>query len=416
MGESLERRPRVAFLTPLNPLASGISDYSEELLPYLARHCDVHVYTADQLSPTSRVISDDFVVRDYSDLPRNLNQGQYDDLVIQLGNSPLHVACYDALLRHGGVAVFHDLNLSGIIGAKTLARGNVAGFLREMLPTAGIAAFTSVLVRFIISRQLPGPHDYWMNRAALRKSRAIIVHNEHAAVCLRSALTAMRISVPVWKVLHGVPMAPERRRVAVARQRARLGLASTDFVVGSFGVLDESKRLSVALRAFRQFLRLVPNAVYLLVGRDCGGYPALVDSLGLTGRVRFSGHVDFETFLDDIVACDFCINLRYPSHGETSGALLRMMSLGKPVAVTNRAQFREFPEDVCIRVDPGPGEEETLCRAMYQMADNPEHRAAVGERARSYVEEFHSLDQAARGYVEVIRHRCVPERRSALTG
>ncbi len=45
------RRPRVACFTPLSPVPSGISFYSEELLPVLARAVDLEVFV-DGYTPT----------------------------------------------------------------------------------------------------------------------------------------------------------------------------------------------------------------------------------------------------------------------------------------------------------------------------------------------------------------------------
>jgi hypothetical protein len=40
------RKPRIAYFSPLGPDPSGISDYSEELLPHLARHWDMDLFVA----------------------------------------------------------------------------------------------------------------------------------------------------------------------------------------------------------------------------------------------------------------------------------------------------------------------------------------------------------------------------------
>ena len=35
---------KLAVFTPLNPARCGVSDYSEALLPRLARHCEIEVF------------------------------------------------------------------------------------------------------------------------------------------------------------------------------------------------------------------------------------------------------------------------------------------------------------------------------------------------------------------------------------
>ena len=41
-----DKRPRLAYVSPLPPLRSRIADYSVELLPELARHYDIDVIVA----------------------------------------------------------------------------------------------------------------------------------------------------------------------------------------------------------------------------------------------------------------------------------------------------------------------------------------------------------------------------------
>src|SRR5690606_7336865 len=44
----MPRRPCLAYISPLPPEQSGISDYSAELLPELARHYEIEVIVAQQ--------------------------------------------------------------------------------------------------------------------------------------------------------------------------------------------------------------------------------------------------------------------------------------------------------------------------------------------------------------------------------
>ena len=54
-------------------------------------------------------------------------------------------------------------------------------------------------------------------------------------------------------------------------------------------------------------------------------------------------------------AADVVLALRFPSHGEMSGALVRALGVGRPVLVTaGTPAAEEFPEGVVVPVDPGP--------------------------------------------------------------
>ena len=55
---------RLAYFSPLNPLQSGISDYSEELLPALAERADIDLFV-DGFEPVNRAIRETFRINDY---------------------------------------------------------------------------------------------------------------------------------------------------------------------------------------------------------------------------------------------------------------------------------------------------------------------------------------------------------------
>ena len=69
----------------------------------------------------------------------------------------------------------------------------------------------------------------------------------------------------------------------------------------------------------------------------------VAEELGVADRVHITGFLDFDEFAAAIAACDLCLNLRYPTAGETSAALLRTLALGRPTVVSDYAQFAELP-------------------------------------------------------------------------
>jgi hypothetical protein len=79
----------------------------------------------------------------------------------------------------------------------------------------------------------------------------------------------------------------------------------------------------------------------------------------LSANVRMLGFAPIEEFTGYLSACDIVLNLRYPTVGESSGTLLRAMGLGKAALVSEVGSFAEFPDDVCLKVPVGAGEEDT---------------------------------------------------------
>ena len=142
--------------------------------------------------------------------------------------------------------------------------------------------------------------------------------------------------------------------------RHKLGLDEATPLVGIFGFLKPYKRIAESLRAFRRLLRLMPNVKMILVGEPHPEFPveSMIRSMGLSANVRVLGFAPIEDFVGYLGACDIVLNLRFPTVGESSGTLLRSLGLGKAVMVSEVGSFQEFPDDVCLKVPVGPGEED----------------------------------------------------------
>ena len=84
-----------------------------------------------------------------------------------------------------------------------------------------------------------------------------------------------------------------------------------------------------------------------------------------------------------MAACDACLNLRAPTMGETSGSVVRQLSLGKPVVVSDVGWFSELPDEVALKIPVDEREVETLHAALELLATRPEVRRAMGRQRRS---------------------------------
>jgi len=144
-----------------------------------------------------------------------------------------------------------------------------------------------------------------------------------------------------------------------------------------------------------------PRSLFLLVGSRSPNYNVdrMIAMLGLQDRARVIGFAPPSQFADYLAAADVCVNLRYPTAGETSAALLRILGAGKPVLVSRIGSFLELPDAAAAKVDVGAIEEELLVEYLLALARRPELRRAMGRAARRYVAEQHTLEGAAQGYL-----------------
>jgi len=104
--------------------------------------------------------------------------------------------------------------------------------------------------------------------------------------------------------------------------------------------------------------------------------------------VKMLGYVSMREFYDVLMAADVCLNLRYPTLGETSGSLLRALAAGRPTLVTDVHQYREFPDEVCWKISAGPEEKWEIAESLITLANRPDAREAMGAAALKYVQQF----------------------------
>ena len=101
------------------------------------------------------------------------------------------------------------------------------------------------------------------------------------------------------------------------------------------------------------------------------------------------GHTELDEFLRYMQVADVAVNLRYPTSGETSGTLIRLLGLGKPVIVSNLGAFAEIPDGACAKVDLDEFEEDLLFEYLRRLAADEGLRRQMGENARRFVAPPH---------------------------
>jgi hypothetical protein len=205
---------------------------------------------------------------------------------------------------------------------------------------------------------------------------------------------------PIAVIPHGAWI-PEGDRNGY---RYKLGLDENTPLIGIFGFLKPYKRIAESLRAFRRLVRLAPGARMILVGEEHPEFPIspMIRSMGLSMQVRVLGFTPIEEFVGYLGACDIVLNLRYPTVGESSGTLLRSLGLGKAVLVSEIGSFQEFPDDVCLKVPVGPGEEDVLFEYLNLLVSRPHLAREWGSRARDYVARECNWNAVARRYARFL--------------
>jgi glycosyltransferase involved in cell wall biosynthesis/SAM-dependent methyltransferase len=356
------------------PARSGIADYSEALAASLRHLADLEIFSS-------------------ADQP--FDPARFDMAVYQVGNNGYHDFVYETALRHPGVVVMHESNLHHLIADLTIRRNDWDGYLNECAYNGGDAgrAYAERVRKLEVG---PDYEGLPMTRRVLESARGVIVHSHY----MEAAIRAAGFSGPIAVIPHGAWI-PEGDRNA---WRYKLGLDEVTPLIGIFGYLKPYKRIAESLRAFRRLVRLAPNARMILVGEPHPEFPLdqMIRTMGLSAHVRVLGFAPIEDFVGYLAACDIVLNLRYPTVGESSGTLLRSLGLGKAVMVSEIGSFAEFPEEVCLKVPVGAGEEDLIFEYLNLLVSRPEVAQALGARARDYVAQKCNWATVARQYADFV--------------
>ena len=413
---------RLAYFTPLPPSKSGIADYNAELLPYLAESADITVFVEHDREIRSNQ-NRNYQVRDVLHFKGMHAERPFDLCIYHQGNNPYHEYVYDLAMEHPGLVVLHEHCLHHLIALKTLDRGDLDTYRKIMFQTYGRKGATLADTR---DRGFGSEFQQFLmplNAPIVARSLGLIVHNEYAAANLEIPesieLTKRQPGAlaepPLVQVIshHLAPKVYELDEWSSSECRTTLHLPTGKLIIGAFGYVTAVKRLPIVLKAFRQLLAVVPNALLLIVGEDhwAQSIAPLISELELDDSVTITGYVNEREFFTYLKAIDLVVNLRYPTAGETSGTLIRTLGAGKPVIVSDYGHYGELPDEICLKVAVGDDEEQVLYQQLRRLAFQPMLRKRLSNQAAEWARRECDIKRCAARYLEfaeqVIRERTV---------
>ncbi len=359
---------RVAYYSPMPPERSGIADYSALLVPALSKRIDVDVAQRDATASGEVAL-------------------------YHVGNDPeVHGWILERLRLRPGVVVLHDLVLHHLVVSLTLGRKNPKAYLAALERDGGIAA--RLLGLGVIDGCIPPlwevrPQDFPLCGEVLDLATGVVVHSRYVEERLRER----GYEGPLWRI----PMA------AWPSPPAEVAAVEGSPLLGAFGHMNASKRVPQLLRAFARYRDAHPGARLLLAG---SADPSLelawrIEQAGLADAVVREDYVTEERLWALLRSVDAAVALRAPTMGETSAVVIRALSVGTPVVVSDVGWFSELPDDVALKAAPDEHEIETLVAALETLS-TPGVREAMGVRARELAESEHDLERVADLYAAAL--------------
>ncbi len=391
-----QRRPKLAYVSPLPPEKSGIADYSAELIPELTRWYEVDVVVA-QPEVRDAYIRANCPIRTVEEF--RVLAASYDRVLYHFGNSTFHEHQFALLEQIPGVVVLHDFFLSSIQALRDLNGQVPHVWAKALLGGHGYRAvlerYTAIDIEEVIWR-------YPVNLQVLQEALGVIVHSEYSRALARQWYGESASAD--WTVIPHL-----RRSVSTDRKAARaaLGLSTDDVLVCSFGLLGPHKLNHRLLESWLASpLATDPKAHLVFVGENDGGnygqnLTRRIRKSSSAKRIRITGWADAQTYRRYLAAADIGVQLRTLSRGETSGTVLDCMNHGLATIVNAHGSMADL--------DPSAGwmlEDEftdaALIEALATLAHNAERRHELGARAREIIRTRHAPRRCAEQYFEFI--------------
>lgn len=398
------QRLRLAFFSPYNPQRTGVSDYSEELLPYLAEKADVDLVAGPYELSNTAITSRFRVLRD---VEFRANASRYDMAIYQIANSfDQHSYMIPHMQSCPGIMVLHDYHVNYLVSGLTLSQGDLPALRGILRPHYGDQA-SALAWKLLLS--LADPYRLSLTGPLIDLARAVITHSQ----CAKDLVIADRPQQDV----RVIPMAmPEIRTESRVTLRRKHGVGEGEFVLASVSTQSYTKRLELVLSALELLKdRYGPLRLWIMGGgRWSEKARRMIEQPALSGRVRMTGWTPAASYEEMLVAADAVVDLRYPSGAETSASLLRAIAAGKPAIVSDQGTFRELPDTFTRKIAVGSGEVERLAAAIAELIGDETGRSAMAEAALHYARTRMRLDQAADAYLNLVRE--VKERPLRSTG
>ncbi|HEX4904074.1 MAG TPA: glycosyltransferase [Acidimicrobiales bacterium] len=381
---------RIALVGPMPPTESGIADYNARLVPALARHAEVDLFTPGARPP--QPVADGVRWFPPRALKETTSPWAYDAVVYTVGNSDDHHDLYDLAQEFPGVLWMHDVRLPGLY----------LTYARDRLPDGLGDDFLRDRLLRQYRRRLPlhldwttgavptdwGEYGLGLSKELVDVARAVVVSSHTAARLL--ALDQQPDARPI----------PEVEVLPLAAPSILRGRAPARRSLVCFGMVAPVKAPELLISA----LASIDDATLTFVGPVGDGYrqhlEAHAAAAGVADRVTITGRIEHDEYERWLRTGSLALQLRHETNGESSAAVLDCLAAGLPV-VTNLPAAAELPggtvQTVAWDIDAVG-----LAAAITSLLDDDEALEALGQRGQAYAASWTFDDVAAR-LVSVLR-------------
>ncbi len=389
-------RKRLAFVSPMPPQKSGISDYSLELLPEISKHYDITVVLDDEyFGQAEPQYYNAISVSKFKE-----NAHLFDRVLYHFGNSVLHAHMFELIRMIPGVVVLHDVYLSHILANLDYRNIQPGLWAQSLYSSHGL---NGVIERFnrrdveSLLWELP------CSLGVLSKSKGVIVHSDSSRhLASQFYGSAIGSGIDVIPLLKSPPKEHDRTKA-----RNSLGIDLDTFVVCSFGFLGETKLNDKLLDAWliSEFASDKKCKLVFVGDIPASEYGNRIKKIVRESSSRFNievtGWTDDKVYRQWLQAADVGVQLRARSRGETSAAVLDCMNYGLATVVNANGSMAEIPT-TAVKMLPDEFTIENLSQALAELFYDESKRRLLSSNATDHVHTVHQPRKCAYQYKTVI--------------
>lgn len=228
----------------------------------------------------------------------------------------------------------------------------------------------------------------FLERLTTQMADVVLASSVGAAAYLRDNpdLNAKKVHV----VPEGIDVGVYERCTARDRMRRKLGVPAECPVCVYLGLLYPYQGIDALIRSARTAFERCPDLHFLIIGfPNEEHYARMAAEAGFGDRFHFVGRVRYEDLPSYLVAADVAVTPK-DSRTEANSKIYNFMAAGLPVVAYDTPTNRSILGD--LGTYASRGDEESLARAVGDVARDPVTMRAVGGALRDRARQFSWVD------------------------
>jgi len=383
-------KPTLLYASPFPPMKSGISDYSVILVNVLKKNFNITLLIEDY-EITDEAVKD-FPVLIYK--KDNIDFDSFDHIIYNMGNNAdFHSYIYEAALEHQGIIIQHDLVIFNFV-LGYYKRNNI--LFSSLYKKFTISEFSSVkngykdkCINLELASRLP------LNTELIKSGNRFITHSEYTRNKILETELINEKDVAHINLIEQM----DKNSVIIERKKLfnKYKVPEDAFIICAIGYIMEAKLNKETCHTIKKIAEKSGKKIcYVMVGKGDYVNDELED--GLIIKTGFTELDEFNSFVN---YADIIVNLRTPTMGETSAAMLRTLQLGKVCITNNGGWFSELPDDCVCKIELD-NIELNLKNALLGLINDKEKCVQMGKNAKEYVKRECAPELICRKMTEFI--------------